>query len=92
MTQQKHMATQDTTHDAYAHTCNEGVFTFVANDTIAALKQHDRYLLIQRLRVQWNIAMDCVELTWLLSSKTAHLRSPLSQISIWPAADTTTTH
>ena len=28
MTQQQHMTTHDTTHDAYAHTCNEGVFTF----------------------------------------------------------------
>ena len=26
MTQQKHMTTHDTTHGAYAHTCNEGVF------------------------------------------------------------------
>ena len=46
MTQLKHMTTHDTTHDAYAHTCNEGVFTFEGIDTIAA-QQHDRCLLIQ---------------------------------------------
>ena len=58
MTQQKHMTTQDTTHDAYAHTCNEGVFTFVGNDTVAALEQHDRCLLIQCLLIQRMIVMD----------------------------------
>ena len=58
MTQQKHMTTHDTTHDAYTHTCNEGVFTFVGIDTIAALEQHDRRLLIQRLLPQRMIVMD----------------------------------